>query len=215
MNTRAWKASLATLTVLASAPMVLAQADGALSLFNGRNLDGWEGNPALWSVQDGAITGQTKADTNLKHNTFLVWKGGTVDDFELQFRYRIVNGNSGLQYRSRVVEQGAQGPIVAGYQADFEAGKTYTRREVASETCGCVGWSARRTSIARNDAGVARSSPGAMPCTIGPKRRPISADARRPSGAANRSRSGRWSTTGSRDVDARTEGATKPRTGRR
>ncbi|HMO64810.1 MAG TPA: DUF1080 domain-containing protein, partial [Verrucomicrobiota bacterium] len=66
------------------------------------------------------------AESNLRHNTSLVWKGGTVDDFELRLKYRIVNGNSGIQYRSKVHEQGAQGPIVGGYQADFEAGRTYS-----------------------------------------------------------------------------------------
>src|SRR5262249_30587892 len=98
------------------------------SLFNGRNLSGWEGNPKLWSVQDGVITGQTGSDddTKINHNTFLVWKGGEVADFELRLSYRIVNGNSGIQYRSKVVEQGKFGPIVGGYQADFEAGKTYS-----------------------------------------------------------------------------------------
>lgn len=100
--------------------------DGFESLFDGRSLDGWKGNPAIWSVQDGAITGETRPDTRLEHNTFLVWQGGTVEDFELRLSYRIVNGNSGIQYRSRVVEEGPQGPIVAGYQADFEAGKTYS-----------------------------------------------------------------------------------------
>jgi len=123
MNPRRLLALAATFFALASAQ---AAEEGFKPLFNGTSLDGWEGNTALWSVQDGAITGQTKPDTDLKHNTFLVWKGGTVGDFELRLRYRIVNGNSGIQYRSKVMEQGAQGPIVGGYQADFEAGKTYS-----------------------------------------------------------------------------------------
>lgn len=124
MNRKALIAfSLASTLVLASAR---AAEDGFVSLFNGQNLDGWEGNPAIWSVQNGAIVGRTTPETNLKHNTFLVWKGGTTSDFELRLSYRIVNGNSGIQYRSRVAEQGPQGPIVAGYQADFEAGKTYS-----------------------------------------------------------------------------------------
>ena len=123
MNPRRLIALTATLFALASAH---AAEEGFTSLFNGKSLDGWEGNTALWSVQDGTITAQTKPDTNLKHNTFLVWKAGTVDDFEIRFRYKIVGGNSGLQYRSKVVEQGPQGPIVAGYQADFESGKTYS-----------------------------------------------------------------------------------------
>lgn len=114
-----------TLGCLIAAALTVRAADG-VSLFNGTSLDGWEGHPAIWSVKDGAITGTTTADTNLRHNTFLVWKGGTVDDFELRLKYRIVNGNSGIQYRSKVHEQGPQGPIVGGYQADFEAGKTYS-----------------------------------------------------------------------------------------
>lgn len=101
-------------------------------IFNGKDLTGWEGNPALWSVQDGTITGKTPADpanpakSTLKHNTFLVWKGGTVGDFELTFKYRIEKGNSGVQYRSKELTAGEFGPIVTGYQADFEAGKTYS-----------------------------------------------------------------------------------------
>lgn len=126
MNPRALFATLTACASLATGSLAFAQEDGFTPIFNGRDLEGWEGNPALWSVQNGAITGQTKPDTNLKHNTFLVWKAGTVDDFELRFRYKIVGGNSGLQYRSKVVEQGPQGPIVGGYQADFEAGKTYS-----------------------------------------------------------------------------------------
>jgi 3-keto-disaccharide hydrolase len=97
-------------------------------LFNGKDLTGWEGNPKLWSVQDGTITGKTgeDADTKIKHNTFLVWKGGNVDDFELTLKYRIEKGNSGIQYRSKLQTPGEFGPIVGGYQADFEAGKKYS-----------------------------------------------------------------------------------------
>lgn len=101
---------------------------GFKSLFNGTDLSGWDGNPKLWSVKDGAITGITgsDADTKISHNTFLVWKGGDVADFELRLSYRIEKGNSGIQYRSKVSEIGKFGPIVGGYQADFEAGKTYS-----------------------------------------------------------------------------------------
>jgi hypothetical protein len=101
---------------------------GEKQLFNGKDLTGWEGNSKLWSVKDGAITGVTgnDGDTKIKHNTFLVWKDGTVGDFELTFQYKIVNGNSGVQYRSKAQAPGENGPIVSGYQADFEAGKTYS-----------------------------------------------------------------------------------------
>lgn len=105
-------------------------AGGALpaeqTIFNGKDLTGWEGNKKLWSVQDGAITGKTTAEEPIKHNTFLVWTGDEVANFELTFKYRIEGGNSGVQYRSRVKPPGANGPVVSGYQADFEAGKKYS-----------------------------------------------------------------------------------------
>jgi len=105
-----------------------ADEPGFKPLFNGKDLTGWQGNPKLWSVRDGAITGITgsDADTKIKHNTFLVWTNGEVGDFELRLSYRIEKGNSGIQYRSKVQSQGEFGPIVGGYQADFEAGKTYS-----------------------------------------------------------------------------------------
>ena len=121
MKTRLVVASLALF-----ASVGLAQDPGFRSLFNGKDLTGWRGNPDLWSVQDGTITGVTKADPKLTHNTFLVWTNGNVDDFELRLSYRIVKGNSGIQYRSKVIREGNFGPIVGGYQADFEAGKTYS-----------------------------------------------------------------------------------------
>jgi hypothetical protein len=116
--------ALAALTLLAASPLDAKDTQ----LFNGKDLTGWEGNPKLWSVENGAITGRTgsEGDTKIGHNTFLVWKGGTVGDFELTFKYRIEKGNSGVQYRSKEEKPGPSGPIVSGYQADFEAGKTYS-----------------------------------------------------------------------------------------
>jgi uncharacterized protein (TIGR03067 family) len=116
-------------TLLAGAALSAgAQEAGFKSLFNGKDLTGWAGNPKLWSVQDGVITGKTGNDpeTKIKHNTFLVWTNGEVSDFELRLSYRIVAGNSGIQYRSKVLRQGEFGSVVGGYQADFEAGKTYS-----------------------------------------------------------------------------------------
>lgn len=101
---------------------------GFKSLFNRKDLAGWTGNPELWSVEDGAITGRTgEAPHNkLTHNTLLVYTGGSVDDFEMRLKYRTEKGNSRIQYRSKVLEEGEFGPIVRGYQADFEAGKKYS-----------------------------------------------------------------------------------------
>jgi hypothetical protein len=105
-----------------------AEEPGFKPLFNGKDLTGWEGNPKLWSVNDGTITGITgsEPDTKINHNTFLVYTNAPVSDFELRLSYKIVGGNSGIQYRSKVLRQGKFGPVVGGYQADFEAKKTYS-----------------------------------------------------------------------------------------
>ena len=94
---------------------------GFTPIFNGTSLDGWEGKPEFWRVENGAIVGQTTAENPTKGNTFLVWRQGLVDDFELALQFRLTGGNSGVQYRSR--EFADVGPfVVGGYQGDFEAG---------------------------------------------------------------------------------------------
>ncbi|MBX3740489.1 MAG: DUF1080 domain-containing protein [Akkermansiaceae bacterium] len=99
-------------------------------LFNGKDLTGWAGNPALWSVKDGAIVGKTTAENPAKGNTFLIWKDGEVADFTLTAQYRMTPGddkkytNSGIQYRSKVVDEANF--VAAGYQADFEYGDKYS-----------------------------------------------------------------------------------------
>jgi hypothetical protein len=103
---------------------------GFLRIFNGKDLTGWEGNPKLWSVKDGAITGQTTAENPAKENTFLIWTNGTVADFELRCSFKLTPGdnkgfaNSGIQYRSKVLDPANW--VVGGYQADMEAGPTYS-----------------------------------------------------------------------------------------
>ncbi len=106
------------------------QKRGFKSIFNGHDLTGWEGDPRLWSVKDGAITGQTTTENPAKGNTFLIWTNGTVGDFELRCSFKLVPGddkgfaNSGIQYRSKVVDPANW--VVGGYQADMEAGPNYT-----------------------------------------------------------------------------------------
>jgi len=92
------------------------------SLFDGQYLNGWDGDPDFWSVEDGAITGQTTPDKLAKKNTFLIWKGGEPSDFELRFQFRIEGGNSGVQYRSKEVDQWT----LSGYQADFDDANQWT-----------------------------------------------------------------------------------------
>ena len=100
-------------------------AEGFISLFDGKTLSGWNGDPKFWSVKDEAITGQTTKENPTKGNTFIIWKDGVVGDFELKLDYKIVKGNSGIQYRSFKIK-GSDEWRIGGYQADFEAGKTYS-----------------------------------------------------------------------------------------
>ena len=102
--------ALALLTLGALALSARAAEPGFQSLFNGKDLAGWVGLTAFWSVRDGAITGQTTTANPLKTNTFLVWSGGDVKNFELRAAFRLTGqndkgfANSGIQYRSRVVD---------------------------------------------------------------------------------------------------------------
>src|SRR6266446_6450370 len=126
-------AKFVTSALLLAQTVLAAGADvenGFKSLFNGKDLSGWDGNPKLWSVKEGAITGQTTAENPAKGNTFLIWTNGEVSDFELRCSFKIVPGNdkgfgnSGIQYRSKILDP--KNWVVGGYQADMEAGKTYT-----------------------------------------------------------------------------------------
>ena len=100
------------------------------NLFNGKDLTGWEGNPKLWSVEDGAITGKGTVENPAPHNTFLIWQGGEPEDFTLTLKFKMTPGddqkytNSGIQYRSKVIDPKTF--VVGGYQADFEYGETYS-----------------------------------------------------------------------------------------
>src|SRR5260221_12351344 len=106
-------------------PIAYGTADAGFQLlFNGKDLTGWDGDREVWSVQDGAITGQTTEQKTIKENTFLVWKGGEPANFELRASFRLVANNdrhfanSGIYYRSRVDAASTQ---VFGYQGDIDA----------------------------------------------------------------------------------------------
>ena len=102
----------------------LADEEGFVAIFGGKDLAGWAGEPGHWTVEDGAITGTNTAEKPLRHNSFLIWRGGAPADFELRFRYRIVGGNSGIQYRSRVADE--KEFVVHGYQADIDSSPRFT-----------------------------------------------------------------------------------------
>jgi type 1 glutamine amidotransferase len=99
---------------------------GFFSLFDGTTLDGWQGDRSIWTVEDGAITGRTTAETNLKENNFLIWKD-QVENFELRLKFRLEGGNSGIYYRAGKRRAGqSEGDPLIGTQADFDASGRWT-----------------------------------------------------------------------------------------
>jgi hypothetical protein len=85
--------------------------DGFVSLFDGKTLAGWDGDPNLWSVRDGSIY----INPTCEHPTgtvYIVWQGGEVRDFDLKLEMKGTGSiNSGIQYRSWITgEPGAPTP---------------------------------------------------------------------------------------------------------
>jgi len=87
--------------------------DGFRPLFNGRDLDGWDGDPRLWRAGDGVIVGSTEGVT-LAANSFLITKQ-TYGDFHLKAQVKLRNHNSGIQFRSEALP----GWVVRGLQGDM------------------------------------------------------------------------------------------------
>jgi len=111
------------------APLSFAQLsdtppEGYTALFDGKTLGQWRGLPELWSVEDGALTGTTTADAPISANTFLVYSGDVPRDFELLLEFKIVGGNSGVQYRSKLMDELKF--IVGGFQADIDSSPTFS-----------------------------------------------------------------------------------------
>lgn len=95
---------------------------GMTSIFNGKNLEGWDGDSKLWSVKDGVIRGETTPENKANGNTFIIWQDGVLKDFELRLSFRCTNNNnSGIQYRSKHITDGEpKNPwVVRGYQHEI------------------------------------------------------------------------------------------------
>lgn len=111
--------------VEASATTIQNEDDGFVDIFDGKTLNGWEGDSVYWSVKDGNLTGEVTSETLLKNNTFIIWNGDQPDDFELKLEFKIAeSGNSGINYRSEKIDTIQY--ALKGYQADIDGKNTYT-----------------------------------------------------------------------------------------
>jgi hypothetical protein len=82
-------------------PLDFSEHEGFVSLFDGKTLKDWDGNPKFWRVEDGAIVGESTPQ-NPSGNTYLVYRGVMAHDFTLKFEIKVEgDGGSGVQYRSQ------------------------------------------------------------------------------------------------------------------
>ena len=124
--------------------------DGFVSIFDGKSLNGWEGDSQYWRVENGNIVGEITPDRLLKTNTFLIWRGGEPEDFELKLEYRISKtGNSGINYRS---EQITEVPFaLRGYQADIDGMNRYTGQNYEERGRTTLAYRGQKTKIIGTD----------------------------------------------------------------
>jgi len=113
-------------TAVKAAADLKPDADGFVEIFDGKDLTGWKGLEGYWDVKDGAITGHETKDKSKQ--TFLIYTGSDVADFELhyKFRFNTPEGNSGVQFRSKIMDPSKDPYRAGGYQADCDAGNGYT-----------------------------------------------------------------------------------------
>lgn len=126
-NIKPWNIAV-LIAILATACKVsnTAQSEkGFKSIFDGKTLNGWEGDTKYWRVENGNLVGEITPETLLKTNSFVTWKGGEPADFELKGEFNITEkGNSGINYRS--VKLPDIQYALRGYQADIDGNNIYT-----------------------------------------------------------------------------------------
>ena len=144
--------TLLGLATFAFAGQSVAADKGFETIFDGKTLKGWNGDPKFWSVKDGAITGQTTKDNPTKGNTFIIWEGGKTGNFDLRLDYKIIGGNSGIQYRSFKAD-GSDEWRIGGYQADFEAVDTYSGICYGERFRGILSLRGKKTTLTIGDDG--------------------------------------------------------------
>lgn len=115
INTQNDKLAARVRTLLARVPKQAAE-EGFISIFNGKDLTGWDGKPGWWTVEDGALTAESTPDKPCRVCNYLVWRDGQPADFDLRADFKISElGNSGIQIRSEI----RPAWDTYGYQADM------------------------------------------------------------------------------------------------
>jgi hypothetical protein len=133
-------------------PINFDDHDGWTQIFDGKTLNGWDGSPDVWHVEDCAIVGESSAE-HPSGTTNIIWHGGEPANFRLRLEMKLEGpgANGGVQYRSSIVppknrpipadatpevkQRMEQAQALAlkrgkwnmsGYQMDFDFGNRYT-----------------------------------------------------------------------------------------
>lgn len=118
-------------------PIDFGDHAGWSELFDGKTLNGWDGNPDVWRVENGALVGEYTSPPGTRNGeTFIIWKGGEPGNFELKLAIRLegAGADSGIQYRSYLTNAANPAPntkwSLSGYQFDFNFPNNYTGQVV-------------------------------------------------------------------------------------
>ncbi|NIJ55814.1 3-keto-disaccharide hydrolase [Dyadobacter arcticus] len=150
MNSRFIKAGLVLAALLTfgfqGASIAQKKEKGFKSIFDGKTLDGWDGDPKYWRVENGSLVGTITPETLLKTNSFIIWKGGEPADFEFKGSFKIAkDGNSGINYRS---ERLTDVPFaLKGYQADIDGKINYTGQNYEERKRTTLAYRGQKTTI--------------------------------------------------------------------
>ncbi|MRI00684.1 DUF1080 domain-containing protein [Kriegella sp. EG-1] len=127
-------------------PEQTEEAAAFKAIFDGKTLNGWDGDPTYWSVVDGTIVGEITPETLLKTNTFIIYENDQLADFELKLEFKISeNGNSGINYRS---DQLDTIPFaLRGYQADIDGKIRYTGQNYEERKRATLAYRGEKTEI--------------------------------------------------------------------
>ena len=80
-------------------PLNFDDHTGYTQIFDGKTLDGWDGDPSVWHVEDGAIVGLSTPEHPA--HSFISYKNLTAKDLDLKLEIKVEQGGgSGIQYRS-------------------------------------------------------------------------------------------------------------------
>lgn len=119
---------------------------GFVRIFDGKTLNGWQGDPTYWRVENGNLVGEITPATLLKTNSFIVWQGGEPGDFEFKGEFNITaDGNSGINYRS---DRLTDVPFaLRGYQADIDGKNRYTGQNYEERKRTTLAYRGQKTTI--------------------------------------------------------------------